>query len=148
MQAQHLTKPTRLLDCSLDWIRALYFLLEDETQYDEDGAFLYTSTRLNTLPDEELDQVNPYTLDRIRMICPITYWSDEFLVRLRAKRKYRQIGRFLALPLSMYRTHLEETYDTYFNKIIIPKQDKPGLRAELMSKCITYHTMYFTHVQL
>ena len=143
MQAQHLFEPTRFLDWTPDWIRALYFVLQDEAENEQDGALLYTNVHLNPLHDEDLDQVNPFTLDHIVMVRPINYMSDDFPSQLGSKRIFRQIGKFLVLPLALCKNSLEEIYQGSFGKLIIPQAAKKELRAALERRGITYESMYF-----
>jgi len=142
MQAQHLFEPTRLLDWTPDWIRSLFFVLEDGSQDEQDGAILYTPTNINIIDNEALDELDPFSLNRVVMICPTTYLSDEFPIQLGTRRIYRQIGKFLVVPYSVCKVPLEETYDGYFGKIRIPYQNKKRLRAELKRRGITVETMY------
>lgn len=142
MQAQHLSEPTRLLDWTPDWIRALFFVLEDRDQDNQDGAILYTPPNINVIHDEELDKLDPFSLDRIVMVCPSTYLSDDFPKQLGSNRIYRQIGKFLVVPYSICKVPLEETYKGNLGNIRIPYQNKERLRAELERRGITVETIY------
>lgn len=143
MQTQHNRIPTRLLDWTPDWVRALFFVLECEEHDDKDGAILYTRTGLNTVLDEDLAQINPYSNERYLMICPAIHHTNEFPRQLGMTRISRQIGKFLLAPIDQIKVPLEEGYNKHFAKLTVLSSEKKNLRQELKSLAVNSDSMYY-----
>ncbi len=135
-QAQHYRLPTRLMDWSLDWRIALYFTVENESLFDQDGQFwiLYCPDKLRR-PEvkKEYYDIDPYQIKETLFLNPSFYWTDFYEKETAEIRRARQFGRFLSQAPDKSLIPLEDQPDIipHLEKYIIPSGAKLQIKKEL-----------------
>lgn len=128
-QAQHYRLPTRIMDWSLDWKRALYFSLNEPKHDSSDGQlWIYQSPIGNDLSEhlEGYLNVDPYNIVDTAIIIPSYHIVGNQSDYIASERQFHQMSRFLIQPDEESLVPFEENHSYANNliKLIIPANSK------------------------
>lgn len=137
-QAQHLGLKTRLLDWSLSWRVALWFAVEDEKYFDEDGTiWIFACLKQNQVNVDRFKEISaschPFEIIDDYMINAPTFVEDNLDGGLAQNRIRVQNGRFWVQPLekSLIPMEKQPEYNERLYKIVIKHEYKAKLKKEL-----------------
>jgi len=142
-QGRHLGLKCRLLDWSASLKNAVFFAVNDTSKHNVDGALWILFCQEKPLPDRELAEISPFALPTLHIVTlPFMTNSDRLIANnpIADRNRFRQYGKFTITPLAMGDISLDENdwgAHVKFRKIIIPRECKPRLLAELNEQGIT-----------
>lgn len=146
---QHVELPTRLLDLTTQILHALYFTVckkEHDCFNGEIIAFMcsenlyYYDCKTKSTGDKNpyyLNSIDPYNLSE-PIICALGYQAEQIGSKILAEqRRYKQQGRFIALPTNDLLNPVNKCFkgnQLLIKRITIPKELKKSIRSELKNK--------------
>jgi hypothetical protein len=133
IQAQHYGLPTRLLDWSLDWQRALYFSIDDPDYDDADGQLWIYRCPNGMIYPETSDgflTMNPVKIDAPSVIIPSYHILPNQKEFKASENAWHQMSRFLVQSDRETLIPLENNpfFKDILVKLVIPGKSKADLR--------------------
>lgn len=142
MQAQHLGYQTRLIDWTINLRIALFFAVENEKYFNEDGCLCILTTNNNVWHDEQISKISPKDISETILVNAAR--SYDFNECLGERRRTLQMGMFSISPYaeSMIPLEKNEYWNPRILKETIHRETKKALKLELKKCGITSESIY------